>query len=161
MAISLTGKSTTIKRTLPHGSVRFVFQTSAAGYAPTGTSCAVFFNAGPVYFSICSCDIWPQFPCARLEEPTSKVRQLTLPFLHSDPGCDGSAGSNHAPSLMRTTPSRTLSVITAPTRICPRSLKARTRSPSLMPRALASFGWIQMASRSATAYFLRSGVLSS
>ena len=36
----------------------------------------------------------PAVALRQLEEPMSKVRQLTLPFLHSEPGCAGSAGSN-------------------------------------------------------------------
>ena len=48
--------------------------------------------------------MWPQLPWARLDEPSSKVRQLTLPFLQMLPASPGLAGSYQAPSQIRTTP---------------------------------------------------------
>ena len=66
-------------------------------------------------------------------------------FIHPPMSAPSGAALYHPPSLTAMTPGIILSVTFAVMRMTPRSLKASTRSPSHMPRADASSGFIQRA----------------
>ena len=83
----------------------------------------------------CALGPWP-----RLEVPLSGVSTLGLPCLSSAPILPGSSGSYQAPVESWMTPGSSPSVMTAPAKIAPRSLKIRTTSPSRISRAAAFFG---------------------
>ena len=117
---------------------------AAAGRARTG-------GASPSKRSISTSTCWPVEPCARRDDPAVGGEHVRV-AVRAQRVADrvGSTGSNHAPVERLTTCGRTSSVTTAPARHAPRSLNTRTTSPSAMPRAAASSGWMRIGSRPAT-----------
>src|SRR4029453_15963213 len=86
-----------------------------------------------------------------VEAPEGAARSSVSRFAQPRVSTPVPSSANHAPSLMDTTPGAMRAVTFAGRRVAPRSLKTRTRCPSVMPRAAASAGWIQMSWRSARA----------
>jgi hypothetical protein len=87
----------------------------------------------------------PAHPWLRVEDGWSAVSTFGFPW-RQKPGSAGS-GSYQAPVDNWTIPGRTASSTHSPARHAPRSLKIRTRSPSLSPRAEASAGCMRTGSR--------------